>query len=133
MTNLNLKPNPKKGTYLKILDPSRKAAYLFALYANHPLYLKHKERLAGVLDILDGLKHHYKKIVGYEKRASKFVKELNVLRENGKPFNLNALLRRTDHQPAVHEAVAYIGRVGMLSYFFESRWFGDVISEANLA
>ncbi len=133
MLKLNLHPNPKKHVYSRISNPVRKTAYLFALCATHPLYSKHKERLGGVLDILDGLEYHIKKIRTYEKRACRFVTDLNVICKNKEPFNLPALSRRSNHHPAVHEAVAYIGRLGQLDYFFESDWFGEVVSEAELA
>ena len=133
MLKLNLYPNPKKHVYTKISNPVRKTAYLFALCATHPLYLKHKKRLGGVLDILGGLEYHINKIRIYEKRACRLVTDLNELSKNKEPFNLPALSRRTNHHPAVHEAVAYIGRLGQLDYFFESDWFSEGISETKLA
>jgi hypothetical protein len=33
----------------------------------------------------------------------------------------------------VHETVAYIGRLGQLSYFFESDWFSEVVKEDDVA
>lgn len=133
MLKLNLHPNPKKDVYARISNPVRKTAYLFALCATNPLYLKHKERLGGILDILGGLEYHIEKIRTYEKRACRFVTDLNELCKNKEPFSLPALSRRTNHHPAVHEAVAYIGRLGQLDYFFKSKWFSPVVGENNVA
>lgn len=133
MLELNLHPNPTKAAYIKISNPVRKAAYLFALCKDTPLFLKHKHLLGGILDMLDGLEYHIGKIRTYEKAACRFVANLNTLRKTKKPFSLAALSRRANHHPAVHEAVAYIGRLGQLCAFFESEWFSDVTGSNNIA
>ena len=89
MLELKLHPNPKQNIYSRISNPVRKAAYLFALCATHPLYSKHKELLGGVLDMLDGLKHNIKKIRTYEKAACRFAADLNALRKTKEPFTLS--------------------------------------------
>jgi len=133
MLELNLHLNPKKAVYSRISNPARKAAYLFALCANNPLYSKHKQLLGGVLDMLDGLEYHIGKIRTYEKAACRFVANLHTSRKTKKPFNLAALSKRANHHPAVHEAVAYIGRLGQLCTYFESEWFSNVVGKTNIA
>ncbi len=133
MLELKLHPNPKKNIYLKISNPARKVVYLFGLCAHHPLYSKHKNQLGGVLDMLGGLEHHIKKMRYYEKVACRFALNLHTLSKTKEPFNLSALSRKANHHPAVHEAVAYIGRLGQLCYFFTSKWFRGVIGKADIA
>ena len=135
MLELTLPSNPKKATYKKISNPFRKILYLFALHSDHPLYLKHKDNLIGVLDIIDGLEHHIKNLRRYEKAACNRSVELRSIfkRQGEGPVYLPKVSRRTNHQPAVHEAVAYIGRLGQLATFFESRWFGSVVKENVIA
>jgi len=133
MLELNLHPNPKKAVYSRISNPVRKAGYLFALCANNPLYPKHKQLLGGVLDMLDGLEYHIGKMRTYEKAACRFMTNLHALSKTKEPFNIVDLSRRANHHPAVHEAVAYIGRLGQLCSFFESEWFSTVVGKANIA
>jgi len=73
------------------------------------------------------------KIRTYEKAACRRVADINALRNNKDPNNLPRLSKKTNHHDAVHEAVAYIGRLGQLDYFFESDWFGEIIKEADIA
>lgn len=54
-------------------------------------------------------------------------------RQGEEPIYLPKISKRTNHHPAVHEAVAYIGRLGQLSTFFESEWFGSVVKENVIA
>lgn len=90
-------------------------------------------RLGGVLDMLDGLEHHIRKIRTYEKAACRYVANLNALTKTKKPFNLSDLLKRANYKSVVHDLVAYIGRLGQLSCFFESEWFSDVVNESDIA
>lgn len=83
--------------------------------------------------MLDGLEYHIGKIRTYEKAACRFVANLHSLSKTKESFNLAALSKRANHHPAVHEAVAYIGRLGQLCAFFESEWFSDVVGEASIA
>lgn len=135
MLELTLPTNPKIAIYRKISHPVRKVLYLLALHAGHPFYVEHKDNLIGVLDIIDGLEHHIKNLRRYEKSACNRSVELRSIfkRQGEGPVYLPKVSRRTNHQPAVHEAVAYIGRLGQLATFFESRWFGSVVKENVIA
>jgi hypothetical protein len=135
MLELTLLGNPKKATYKRISHPVRKIFHLFALHSNHSLYLQHKNNLIGVLDIVDGLEYHLKNLRRYEKAACNRSVELRSIfkRQDGEPVYLPKISRRTNHHPAVHEAVAYIGRLGQLATFFESKWFGSVVKENVIA
>jgi len=83
--------------------------------------------------MLDGLEYHIGKIRTYEKAACRFIANLHALSKTKEPFNLTTLSRRANHHLAVHEAVAYIGRLGQLCVFFESKWFSDVTGKTNIA
>ncbi len=133
MLELKLHSNPRKLADSRISNPVRKIGYLFALYSNHPFYSKYKEQLIGVLDMLEGLDYHVKKIRVYEKAACKRISDLNELRNSNEPRRLPRLSKKTNHHPAVHEAVAYIGRLGQLDNFFESDWFGEVVKKLDIA
>ncbi|MGD2168712.1 MAG: hypothetical protein PVI40_00530 [Chlamydiota bacterium] len=133
MLEFELHPNPKKHIYSKFSNPRRKTAYLFALCANHPFYLKHKEKLIGVLDMLEGLEYHIKKIRTYEKAGCRRMADINLLRNNRDPVNFPRLSKKTNHHNAKHETVAYIGRLGQLYYFFSSDWFGEFIKKSDIA
>lgn len=135
MLELTLPANPKKATYKNIFHPVRKILYLFALYAIHPFYVVHKDNLIGVLDIIDGLEHHIKNLKRYEKFACNRSIHLRSIfnRQGEESVCLPKISRRTNHHPAVHEAVAYIGRLGQLAAFFESKWFGSVVEENVIA
>ena len=135
MLELTLPTNPNKATYKKISHPVRKILYLFALHADHPLYLEHKNNLIGVLDIIDGLEHHITNLRRYEKAACNRSAQLRSIfkRQSEEAVYLPKISRRTNHHPAVHEAVAYIGRLGQLAKFFESKWFGSVVKENIIA
>lgn len=111
----------------------RKISYLFALHATHCLYLEQKDRLGGILDIFAGLEYHIKRIKNYEKAACRRSLELMNRFNSEGSYNLPLLSRRTNHHPAVHEAVAYIGRLGQLACFFESEWFSSKAGEAQVA
>lgn len=133
MLDLRLHSNPKKSVYSRIANPTRKTAYLFALCAPHPFYSKCKNQLIGILDMLDGLDYHIKKIRTFEKAACRRMADISALRNKKESYNLPVLSRKTNYHSATHEAVAYIGRIGQLAYFFESDWFGEVIQEADVA
>jgi hypothetical protein len=133
MLQLILPPSPKKNIYRRITNPVRKISYLFALHATHCLYLEQKDRLRGILDIIDGLEYHIKRIRNYEKAACRRSLELRPLFNSEGPYNLPLPSRRTNHHPAVHEVVAYIGRLGQLACFFESDWFSSIAGEAQVA
>src|SRR5690242_116333 len=107
MLELILPSNPKKATYKKISNPFRKFLYLFALHADHPVYLEHKENLIGVLDIIDGLEYHIRNLRRYEKAACNRSVELRSIfkSQSGEHIYLPKISRRTNHQPAIHEAV----------------------------
>lgn len=109
----------------------RKIAYLYALHASTPLYKNHQETLGGLIDIVEGLEYHFKKINNYEKAACRRLLQLEKeIDTSGKPFKmLQPDLRRTNHWPAKHEAVAYINRLGQLAFFFRSKWFKKVVYE----
>lgn len=133
MLQLLLPQSPRNNIYKKITNPLRKISYLFALHATHYHYLEKKDRLIGVLDIIDGLEYHIKRIRNYEKAACRRSLELEPLFNGEGPYNLPMLSRRTNHHPAVHEVVAYIGRLGQLACFFESEWFSSIVGEAQVA
>lgn len=135
MLNLTLPTNPKKATYRKISHPIRKIFYLFAIHADHPFYVEYKDNLIGVLDIIDGLEHHIKNLRRYEKAACNRSVQLRSIfkRQGEEPVYLPKISRQTNHHPAVHEAVAYIGRLGQLAAFFESTWFRSVVKENVIA
>ena len=133
MLDLILPPSPKKSIYKRITNPVRKISYLLALHATHRLYLLDKDKLRGVLDIIEGLEYHIKRIRNYERAACRRSLELKHSLSNEGPCNLPLLSKRTNHYPAVHEAVAYIGRLGQLSYLFESDWFSSEVGEAQVA
>lgn len=133
MLELKLHPNPKKHVYSRISNPVSKTAYLFALCEHHPLYSKHKNHLGGVLDMLNGLEHHIKRIRIYEKAACRLASNLNALRKTKEPFNLSDLSKKANHHPAVHETVAYIGHLGQLCYFFTSKWFRSAVEKKDIA
>ncbi len=133
MLELRLHQNPKKHVYTRISNSVRKASYLFALFGTHPLYLKHKQKLGGVLDMVDGLEYHMRKIRIYEKKACLAASEIRKLMQKTGPLTLPRLTKKTNHHPAVHEAVAYIGRLGQLDYFFESDWFGESLDKKQIA
>lgn len=93
MLELILPSNPRKATYKKISNPFRKILYLFALHSDHPLYLKHKDNLIGVLDIIDGLEYHIKNLRHYEKAACNRSVELRSI------FNQWHRAFRAEQQP----------------------------------
>lgn len=65
MLDIILPANPRKNTYFRIKMHSRpiyKIRYLFALHKTHPHYLKHGENLLGILDMIEGLEYHIKRL-----------------------------------------------------------------------
>ena len=83
--------------------------------------------------MMEGLEYHIKKIRTYEKAACRRVADINLLRNSDEPCSLPLLSKKTNHHPAVHEAVAYIGQLGQLDNFFESDWFGKAIKKSDIA
>jgi len=83
--------------------------------------------------MLNGLEHHIKRIRTYEKAACRFASNLNALSKTKEPFYLSDLSKKANHHPAVHEAVAYIGRLGQLCYFFTSKWFRSAVEKKDIA
>jgi hypothetical protein len=131
MIKLELPENLKFDEYKKIINPKKKIAYLFGLFSNQERYQENEENLGGVLDMIGGLEYHIEKIRCFEKDAGKFASEYDAM-EKSKKLNLSDL-PQTNHHDASHEAVAYVGRLGQLKFFFNSEWFTNILSEKVIA
>lgn len=128
MFKLVLPESVSKINYNRVRIPRKKIVYLFALVSKQERFQENEDTLLGVLDMVEGLEYHYKKIKRYEKSAYKRVLELESFK--GKSL---ANLSFTNHHLASHEAIAYINRVGQLAYFFRSEWFNKVVLKEVVA
>ena len=135
MLEPQLPQNPSKRTYSKMANCKHKVSCLFALQSSHKRYQENKDNLIGIVDILDGLEHHYKKIKNHERAGSRRLIKIDKSKDsNGKPFEIpKPDLRRENHWPASHEAGAYMTLIGKLSIFFQSEWFKEYVDDSVIA
>lgn len=126
-----LPENITLAKYRRIKKPAKKIVYLFSLVSKQERFQENEDALVGVLDMINGLEYHFKKIKRHEKSAYRRVLELESLHKN-KELCLSDL-SPTNHHLASHEAVAYINRVGQLAYLFKSDWFTKVVPKGIVA
>lgn len=95
---------------------------LFAQNKNSKALKEHEVELIGIPDMVNGLEYHYKKFQQLENTQRRHLQN---------KFNTQMLYPTTNN--AIHEAVAYLNRVGQLHTLLTSKWFKNYISEAELS
>lgn len=131
MLKLLLPRRLSSNHYRLMKNSSHKLLQLYSQCSTHASYLSYEDQIGGLLDIMDGLEYHHKKISRYELAAQRLVVKLELAKSNA--MSLIELAQGTNHHPATHEAVAYLNRLGQLSYFFKSDWFCGQVSEPSIA
>lgn len=121
-------PDPSPSSYRQCKEPIRKIHLVFALSASKDEFRTYGERLLGIMEMVEGLKYHYVRIRGYERSARKRAVELENSCRSGERIALSP----TNHHLAVHEAVAYLNRLGQIAYFFKSPWMKELITDEEL-
>lgn len=87
------------------------------------LFVKYELELLGVLDIVDGLEYHYKNFRKIEKKY--IIAQEQLLKEHIYEPVLNP-------QYMIHEATAYLNRLGQIETLFTSEWFKNYMSAEEL-
>ncbi len=82
MMKLILPDRTSQNVYKRIKNPVRKVLYLFALHSSKKNFKEHEDKLVGVLDMIEGIEYHYKKIHFYEKAARRLVIEHERLKDD---------------------------------------------------
>lgn len=111
----NTKNTKCKNIYLKVIA-------LFSEHHTSEIFMNHELEFLGILDMVDGLEYHYKKFIRME----------NKHREHQKKIWENGIYLTPPNNP-VHEAVAYLNRLGQVHTLLTSNWFKKNVKESAIA
>jgi hypothetical protein len=102
----------------------RKIRNIFDRHSDAEIIKKNELELVGLLDMIDGLKYHFKKFVKMEKIQRKWLK---------KRFDEQIFFSNGPKKDMIHEIVAYLNRLGQIETLFTSKWFVKLIKKKDLA
>lgn len=109
------KKSRSKSTTVKI-------GRLFAQNKHSEILQKHELELLGISDMVNGLEYHHKKFIQLETTKRKYLQ---------KTWDEKILYSTPNN--AIHEAIAYLNRMGQIYALFTSGWFENYIKKNELA
>lgn len=121
-----------KHPYLKFQFPEfnkepdgyrAKLRYLFAKHKQSKIFEENELELMGLVDMVGGLEYHYENFARME----------GVRREEFRKFIEEKSETSTMSENIIHEAVAYLNRLGQVYTLLKSKWVQRYLMEENLA
>ncbi len=107
----------------KLKTVSVRLAFLFAENSSSSILQSHELELAGIIDMAKGLEYHYKNFKKIEKK---------YLASYEKIFKEMILSQIPGKENMIHEAVAYLNRLGQIETLITAPWFKTYITEETL-